>query len=117
MTEGDDAYFWRGPHSRAQPGGGICTVSGHWVKRRVGGRRRPSRGTSLCPKCGAEVIVRAHNGGHLVNEAGRGLRHISHPCFTIGDGMSSAVDDRTGDLFASAAVDENVSTQESGDVK
>jgi hypothetical protein len=117
MSEGDGAYFWRGPHSRAQPGGGICNVSGHWVKRRSSARRRPSRGTSFCPKCGAEVIVRAHNGGHLVNEASPGLRHVSHPCFTIGDGMSSALDDRTGDLFASTAQGENESTQSDGDVK
>jgi len=93
------SYHSRRSFRRKRPNGGSSEVHGTWVRNRPSGRNAPRSNTSRCPSCGAEVIVRAHNGGHLVNEAGPGLQHVRHPCFTIGDGMRKARCEKTGDLL------------------
>ena len=100
--EGPRTHYWRAAHRRRGKDGEMVEVRGHWARRPAWMGRDKGDGTSACPVCGARVIVRAHNGGHLVTESGKGLRRIPHPCFTIGKGFAAARDPRTPDLFDAA---------------
>ena len=95
-----DGWSLRRAHPRRLSRGRFTFVQQTWIPRPPGAQRKSKAYRHTCPHCGARIIsVKMSKGGWAHFEGTHGLTRIKHPCLHLGEGISKARDDKTGDLF------------------